>query len=217
MFIGHYAAGLALKKVDKNISLGALFIAVQFVDILFFPFVLLGIERMTIIENYTPSTHFRLDYYPYTHSLLASATWALLVYAAVYFITRKNKLSALAMGLGVISHWFVDLIAHTPDLPLWGDASPKLGFGLWENAVATYVVEALMLLGGLWVYLKVTKPSNAIGKYGILVMTVFLLLANALNIFGPLNDTALAPHALLALFAYFVFAGMAWWIDKKRA
>jgi len=44
MFVGHYAASLALKSVNKNASLGILFLAVQFVDILFFPLVLLGIE-----------------------------------------------------------------------------------------------------------------------------------------------------------------------------
>jgi hypothetical protein len=82
MFVGHYAAALALKKYEKRASLGVLFLAVQFVDILFFPFVLLGIERINIIENYTQSTHFELEYMPYTHSLLGSLLWAL----AAYFI-----------------------------------------------------------------------------------------------------------------------------------
>jgi hypothetical protein len=62
MFVGHYAAGLALKKYEKRASLGILFLAVQFVDILFFPFMLLGIERINIIENFTQSTHFELEY-----------------------------------------------------------------------------------------------------------------------------------------------------------
>lgn len=69
MFVGHYGASLALKRVDKNASLGMLFLAVQFVDILFFPFVLLGIEHFNIVENYTASTHFELEFMPYTHSL----------------------------------------------------------------------------------------------------------------------------------------------------
>ena len=75
MFVGHYAASLALKKFEKRASLGVLFLAVQFVDILFFPFVLLGIERVNIVENFTQSTHFELEYMPYTHSLLASLLW----------------------------------------------------------------------------------------------------------------------------------------------
>jgi hypothetical protein len=46
MFVGHYAASLALKSVDKKASLGLLFLGVQFVDLLFFLFVLLEIERI---------------------------------------------------------------------------------------------------------------------------------------------------------------------------
>jgi hypothetical protein len=32
MFVGHYAASLALKRFEKRVSLGVLFLAVQFVD-----------------------------------------------------------------------------------------------------------------------------------------------------------------------------------------
>ncbi len=81
MFVGHYAASLALKTFKKRASLGVLFLAVQFVDILFFPLVLLGIERLNVVENFTQSTHFELEYMPFTHSLLASILWAGVAYA----------------------------------------------------------------------------------------------------------------------------------------
>ena len=141
MFVGHYAASLALKRVDKNASLGMLFLAVQLVDILFFPFVLMGIEHFNIVENYTESTHFELYFMPYTHSLLASFLLAVGVYIVFRFIppketANKNK-TAILMAVAVLSHWFLDLIVHTPDLPLLGDNSAKLGFGLWNNAIAT--------------------------------------------------------------------------------
>jgi hypothetical protein len=51
VLIGHYSAAFALKSVEKDASLGWLFLAVQFADILFFPLVLLGIERMSIIPH----------------------------------------------------------------------------------------------------------------------------------------------------------------------
>ena len=76
MFVGHYAASLALKRFESRASLGLLFLGVQLVDILFFPFVLLGVERINIIENYTQSTHFQLEYMPYTHSLVGSGAGA---------------------------------------------------------------------------------------------------------------------------------------------
>ncbi len=134
MFVGHYAASLILKRVDKNASLGMLFLAVQFVDILFFPFVLMGIEHFNIVENYTESTHFELEFMPYTHSLFASFLWAAAVYIALRLLplkkaVNKNKV-AIVMGVAVLSHWFFDLIVHTPDLPLLSDSSTKIGLGL---------------------------------------------------------------------------------------
>ncbi len=217
MFIGHYAAALALKKFEKRASLGVLFLSVQLADIVFFPLVLLGIERINIIENFTQSTHFELEYMPYTHSLVGSVLWALAAYALFRWVIVKNHAVALVVALAVFSHWVLDLVVHTPDLPLWNDASLKLGFGLWNNAIATYAVEAVLLLGALWIYLRSTSASTATGKYGMGVFVVFLLLVNFLNIFGPLQDDSKVTMAVSTLAAYLLIAGVAFWLDRKRS
>jgi hypothetical protein len=216
MFVGHYSASLALKSVEGKASLGLLFLAVQFVDILFFPLVLLGIERVNVIEDFTQSTHFELEYMPYTHSLLASFICAGFIYAVFRIVPPRNKRVALLMGMAVLSHWFLDLIVHTPDLPLWSDASTKLGFGLWHNAIATYALEASLLAAGLWLYLRSTTATSPIGKYGMGVFISLLLLVNAFNIFGPPFGNSTASLAISALAMYFVFAGVAHWLDGKR-
>jgi hypothetical protein len=217
MFVGHYAASLALKKFEKRASLGVLFLAVQFIDILFFPFVLLGLERMNIVENFTQSTHFELVYMPYTHSLVGSLFWAGIAYALFRWVIVKKNSVAVVVALAVFSHWLLDLIVHTPDLPLWSNTSPKLGFGLWNNAIATYVLEAILLITALWYYLRSTSAISAIGKYGMGVFVVFLLLVNVMNIFGPLGDDSKLVLAISALTAYFLFAAMAFWLDTKRS
>ena len=216
MFVGHYAASLALKKFETRASLGVLFLAVQLADILFFPFVLLGIERVNIIENYTQSTHFQLEFMPYTHSLVGALLWALAAYALFRWIIVKKQGIALVVGIAVFSHWVFDLIVHTPDLPLWSDTSPKLGFGLWNNAIATYTLEAVLLIGATWLYLKSTSATTKSGKYGMGVFVVFLLLVNIMNIFGPLQDDSQLAMVVSALAAYFLFAAIAFWLDKKR-
>lgn len=217
MFVGHYAASLALKKFEKRASLGVLFLAVQFVDILLFPLVLLGIERINIIENFTASTHFELEYMPYTHGLVGSLFWAVAAYALFRWVFVKQHTVALVIALAVFSHWVLDLLVHTPDLPLWNDASMKLGFGLWNNAVAAYVLEATLLLGGLWLYLRSTSASTATGKYGMGVFVVFLLLVNITNIFGPLQTDSKVVLSVSALAAYLLFAAIAFWLDGKRS
>ena len=216
MFVGHYAVSLVLKRVEKKASLGLLFLAVQFVDVVFFPLVLLGIERLNVVENFTQSTHFELEYLPYTHSLLASFLWAGFIYGIYRVTPPRNTSVALVMGIAVLSHWFLDLLVHTPDLPLWSDASTKLGFGLWNSAIATYTLEAALLAVGLWMYLRSTRASGAAGRYGMGMFVVLLLVVNAANVFGPLVDDSKVTLAISTLSMYFLFAGAAHWLDGKR-
>jgi len=217
VFVGHYAVSLALKRFEKRASLGVLFLAVQFVDIVFFPFVLAGIERLNIVENFTQSTHFELEYMPYTHSLLGSAFWAAAAYVLFRWIVVRNSSVALVVALAVFSHWVLDLIVHTPDLPLWSDESLKLGFGLWNNAIATFTLEALLLGSALWLYLRSTSATERVGRYGMSVFVGLLVLINIPNIFGPLMDDSELGLAISALTAYFLFAAAAFWLDTKRS
>jgi membrane-bound metal-dependent hydrolase YbcI (DUF457 family) len=216
MFVGHYAAALALKKFEKRASLGVLFLAVQFVDILFMPFVLLGIERMNIIPNFTQSTHFELEFMPYTHGLLGSAFWAVLGYVVFRWVFVKDRSVAFVVALAVFSHWVLDFMTHTPDLPLWSDDSIKLGLGLWNNAAASFALEAVLLVGALWIYLRATRSSTALGKYGMSVFVVLMILMNIFNIYGPPPQGGKIELAITALFAYFLFAAIAFWLDRKR-
>ena len=208
---------MALKSFEKKVSLGVLFLAVQFVDILFFPFVLVGIERMNIVENFTQSTHFELEYMPFTHRLFASMLWAVAAYAVFRWVVVKRQSVAVVVALAVFSHWLLDLPVHTRDLPLWSDAPPKFGFGLWNNSVATYLLEAGLLLLALWMYLRSTKVTKAVGKYGMAVFIGFLLLVNISNIFGdPMVDSKMGL-SIFALSSYFLFAAVAFWLDRKRS
>lgn len=220
MFIGHYSAALALKRVEKNASLGWLFLAVQFVDILFFPFVLLGIERLNIAENFTQSTHFELEFMPYTHGLVGSLVWAAVAYVIFWRLPAKKEVNkkrvALVIAAAVFSHWVLDLIVHTPDLPLLGGNSLKFGFGLWNNAPATFIVEALLLLAGTWFYLRGTKARTVTGKYGMMAFAVALIAVNVFNIFGALPES-IGFLAILSFVSYFGFGGVAFWLDRKRS
>jgi hypothetical protein len=219
MFVGHYAAAFALKGKERSLSLGALFIAVQFVDILFFPFALFGIEKLHFKENFTAVNDFVMDYYPFTHGLLGSLFWALLFYLVYYFWLAKNKPNrkriAFFMALAVLSHWFADLLAHTPDLPIV-QGEPKFGFGLWHNKLATFGLEAVLLLLSLYYYLKKTTPIKKAGKYVATIFVFLLIFVNYLNLFVlPKNDD-LVSLTISALFFYFLFAFIAGIVDRFR-
>lgn len=219
MFVGHYAAAFALKGKEKSISLGMLFIAVQFVDILFFPFALAGIENLKFVKGFTAVNSFYMDYYPFTHGLLGSLLWAIVFYVLYFFVFARKKPNkkriAFIMALAVLSHWFLDLIVHTPDLPLI-NGDPKFGLGLWNNKFLTYFSEAFLLILGLFYYLKKTKPTSKLGSYVAIVFVLFLLLINYLNIFVLPANEDLKSLTISALFSYFLFALIAYFVDKKR-
>ena len=218
MFVGHYAAAFALKAKEKDASLGWLFIATQFVDILFFPFAVWGLESIEFVPGFTETNDFKMEF-PYTHGLVGSLFWGI-AFAGLFYILLKGrhanaKKIAVIMGLGVLSHWFADLLVHTPDLPLLhGD--PKFGFGLWHNKAVTFVLEAVLLVLGLVYYLKKTTAKSVFGKYAEIGFVVFLLVINYLNYYIlPANHDVIGL-TISALVTYFLLAGLAFWIAKKR-
>lgn len=218
MFIGHYAAGIALKSVEKKASLGLLFIGVQFVDYLFFILAPLGIEKFRLVENYTAVNHYQLYFYPYSHGLLAAFLWA----GGVYMLWRTvfastGKRVALVMALGVSSHWFLDFMVHTPDLPLLGDDSLKVGLGLWRNFAATYIVEVALLVGALILYLRATVATGAMGKYAMIIFVVVMIGIYTIVVNMPFNpDETATASSMMALMVFTIFTAVAFWLDRYR-
>ncbi len=56
MFIGHFAVGLAAKKIAPKASLGTLFLSAQFIDLLWPIFLLIGLEHVRISPGNTAFT-----------------------------------------------------------------------------------------------------------------------------------------------------------------
>jgi hypothetical protein len=54
MYVGHFAAGLAIKASEPRAPTWALLVGVGLLDILFGPFVLVGIERATVTPSVSP-------------------------------------------------------------------------------------------------------------------------------------------------------------------
>ena len=98
MFIGHFAVAFASKKVAPKVSLGTLVIAAAFLDVVWPVLVLLGVERFRIVPGFTAINPFDFVYYPWSHSLLMTAVWALL-FALVYFAVRGDRAGAVWLGI----------------------------------------------------------------------------------------------------------------------
>ena len=141
MFIGHYAVGLASKKLAPRASLGALIAAPILLDLLWPIFLLLGWEHVSVEPNTNPFLRLAFDSYPISHGLVAVVGWATL-FAALYYGFTRYGAGALVIWMGVISHWVMDYIVHRPDLPLYAGGSRLVGLGLWNHRWAAIAVEA---------------------------------------------------------------------------
>ena len=71
MFIGHFGLGFAGKRAVPSVSLGTLFLAVQFADGLWPLLLLLGVEHVRIAPGTMKLSPFDFYDYPWSHSLVA--------------------------------------------------------------------------------------------------------------------------------------------------
>jgi hypothetical protein len=213
MFIGHFAVGFAAKRFAPRASLAILLAAPLFSDLLWPVFLLLGSERARIDPGNTRYTPMDLFYYPWSHSLLMCFVWATL-FALIYYAIARYWLGALAIWVGVLSHWVLDWVTHRPDMPLY-PGGPRLGLGLWNSIAGTIIVEIAMLAAGVWLYVRTTRSRDAIGRYAFLAYVGFLLVAFVGDRFsGP--PSSMVEIAWTGIVASAILVPWAWWFDRHR-
>jgi hypothetical protein len=212
MFIGHFAVAFASKKVDKSISLGTAFLAAQWLELLWPVLLLTGTETVEIIPGKEPIP-LSFTHYPISHSLLAVAGWAVLL-GTIYFLIKRNIKAALIIGALVMSHWFLDLLVHVPDLPLSPFSETKLGLGLWHYKYLELAIETAMLAIAFYFYCKTTRAKNKTGRITLWSLLAFLYIAQLSNTFGsaPPSVNAIAIIGL----SQWLLVAWAYWIEKNR-
>ena len=213
MFIGHYALGLAAKRIVPRTSLGTLVAAPTLADLLWPVFLLLGWERVTVVPGPNPFLIFRFDSYPISHSLLTLMGWGLL-FAFLYRMRTSYTRGAIVLGLLVVSHWVLDFATHRPDMPLY-PGGPTVGLGLWNSVAGTIVVEGVLFVAGIAIYLATTRARDRIGRYGLAGFLLLLVFSYVGALFSPppSNIQALAIGGIV--FGW-LFVWMAAWVDGHR-
>ena len=112
MFIGRFGVSLAAKRFAPRTSLGLLVAAAEFLDLAWPIFLFVGIEHVQVVPGITKVQPFAFAQ-PDLNIPLGLAGWSdLLPDAAVC------AWAWVVAGL-VVSHWVLDFISYTPDIPLW--------------------------------------------------------------------------------------------------
>jgi membrane-bound metal-dependent hydrolase YbcI (DUF457 family) len=213
MFLGHYGAAFAAKRVAPRAALGTFALAAQLLDEIWPILVLLGVERVRVAPGEMAANPLAFEYYPYTHSLLGAVGWSVIL-GALYYARRRDRRTALIIGLLVLSHWFLDLPMHRPDLQLWPRSDVRVGLGAWRSIPLTIALELIVFLGGLAVYLRATRARDRIGSWALWAMVVVLaiIFVSGFTAAPPPNGRAVAFGAL----GLWLFVPWGYWIDRHR-
>lgn len=215
MFVGHYSVSFAASRTGVVLPLWVWFIAVQWLDVVFMTLVLLGVEKVRITEGFTESNDLDLYYMPFSHGLvgavLMSVVFAAIVAAA--FRAGRGPVAFALVALASFSHWLIDLLMHTPDMPLLDDDSTKVGLGLWEYPAVALPLELAVLVLGAWVYTRAVTLTDR----GRALVWGFVGLLAVVQVISQLGATPTSPQAFAAtgLAAYVVLAGAAAWVERR--
>ena len=214
MFLGHYALAFGAKRIAPAVSLGTLFMACQFADLLWPTLVAFGVERVEIDPGNTLVTPLNFISYPYSHSLVMLAVWSV-VFALLYRAIRGPQPVAMAtVGGLVFSHYVLDVITHRPDMPITIGGTQKIGLGLWNYPGTTLAIESLLFLAGALLYVTATRERDRTGQLGLWLLIATLAAIYFAALYGPPPPNAQA--VAIAGHLSWLFVLWAYWVDRHR-
>jgi len=216
MLVGHYGPAFGLKSQDPAIPLWLLFVAVQWLDVLWAAFVYLGIEKFRIVPGLNASNNLDLYYMPITHSLPGALLLSGLLgaIAAPFFKIGRLRVFFVVVA-AAFSHWLLDLIVHVRDLALWDD-SYKVGFGLWNYFWPALTLEFGVLIAGGWWYAHAMPSARPHGDWALWLFVAFLMLLYLAVIANPADPNATRLIAAQLFGVYVLSATLALLVERLR-
>lgn len=211
MFVGHYGVAMVAKRYAPELSLGTLFIATQLMDIAHSALLLLGLEQVDLATGPDGTPGVELEFVPYSHSAPAAVGLALVAGVAAAALIRPRLRSAVVVAAVVASHYLLDLLVGA-GIPL---LTHQVEIGVETPRLVTVLLESALVAGGLWAYLRWSRPNSPRGRFGIPVLAAALIAFNVYTALGSAPD-AVFVLALSQLGAYAVFAAAAYWLDRPR-
>jgi hypothetical protein len=158
LITGHFGLAAGAKSVDRRVPLWSLMLATVWLDVVFAPLLLLGIETIDTPPGDGYGTS--VIHADYTHSLLGALALSAAFGGVAWW--RWDRRLGLLLGAVAFSHWVLDLVVHRADLPILpGNAGdlPLLGFGLWRFPAVSIAVEAALLLLGVFLYWRAARST----------------------------------------------------------
>lgn len=157
--IAHVGVGFAAKRLTPNIPVLYLIIAAEFIEIVFSVLVAAGIESMPQPD--------KSPFSPFSHGVFTGIIWSL-VAALFTFLISKSKKVSIVIGILVLSHTILDIIA-SPKLafyptdkmiPVFFNDSLSVGLGLFKYKTIALISEFGFLIAGLVIYFLTVRKGK---------------------------------------------------------
>lgn len=190
-----------------------MFLAVQWLDLLWPILVLMGVEKVAIEPGNTVLTPLNFISYPWSHSMLMAIGWGVL-FAIIYYARTKNRNASLLLLFLVFSHWILDWITHRPDLQLTPFSEMRVGLGLWNHKWMEMIIESGMFVIAIFLYINMTKAKNKTGIWALWSLVLLLLIIFYMSVFGPPPEKV--NQIAWAGLAQWLFVAWGYWIDNNR-
>jgi hypothetical protein len=157
MIAGHFGFAALVKSRERQAPLWALMLATVWLDIVFVPLFVAGVETITLVGR--PGGYGAgIIHADYTHSLVGAIALSLVFGLA--FGWRWGSRTAIVLGLVSFSHWILDLLVHRADMPLFPGHDlhqPRFGFGLWRHPSTAASMELMLVVMGAWLYWRAAR------------------------------------------------------------
>lgn len=193
MIAGHFGFAAAVKSRETATPLWALMLASVWLDIVFVPLFVAGIETVQKAPDAQGGYGALIIHADYTHSFVGMVVLSAVLGGVAALVWGRR--AGIVIGLVSASHWLLDLFVHRADLPVLPgniDNLPIFGFGLWRYPYVAAAVELALVLGGAWLYWRAASRVVAAAGRG-----------------GP---AAALSAALIALFGMLIL-----WLDFTAA
>jgi hypothetical protein len=152
--LAHLGIGLMFTLLTPDIPVFILIGCAYLLDILFFGFLMLGLESLPKAE--------RIAEAPWSHSLFMALVWSLLA-GLIAFLFTQTPFTSIIIGLLVFSHWIIDFIVSPMTYAFPNDTgkllhpfggSIKVGLGAMKTKIGVVVIEGGFILIGVAVFIS---------------------------------------------------------------
>ncbi|MFA6332183.1 MAG: hypothetical protein WCX22_04460 [Methanoregula sp.] len=207
MFIGHFAVAYLLIALFPAVPPLVVLFGVSFPDLLWPILVLSGKEKVTVSPDTPLQNAIGFTSYPFSHSLVTGTLIAAI--PGLFIGCLISPVAGIVFVAASATHWLLDVVTHKKDLPVLGtDRDVRVGLGLWNYPRSAFVLEVLFYI----VITVLAVPSPLVVPLLALGFAFHLINANSFLGFSKTNPFTARTYAIMALFGFLAFIGIAAWI-----